>query len=139
LVTVKASNLLSRVPTTIHTLPAPITVNTKNRSFLIDLTFRNEFPHLLCHVWVLSVADMPVCLYWPVHVTVSYYIFPHIIFDNGSNFVTDKYSLIKDLLFQKTSTKLNENLIRFLKMVILIYIKLHVINLYTYYKLNGEL
>jgi hypothetical protein len=53
--------------------------------------------------------------------------------------VTDKYSLIKDLPFQKTSKKLNENLIRFLEIVILIYIKLHVINLHTYYKLNGVL
>jgi len=125
--------------TTIHTLPASITVNSKNTVFLIDLTFRNEFPHLLCCVWVLSVADTPFCLYWPVHVIVSYYIFPHIIFDNGSNFVTDKYSLINNLPFQNTSTKLHENLIRFLKMVILIYIKLHVINLHTYYKLNGML
>jgi hypothetical protein len=93
---------------------------------------------MLC-VWVLSVADTPVCLYWPVHVKISYYIFPHIIFDNWSNFVTDKYSLINNLAFQNTLTKLNENLIRFLEMVILIYIKLHVINLHTYYNLNRVL
>jgi len=116
-----------------------MTVNSKNTVFLINLTIRNEFPHLLCCVWVLSVADTPVCLYWPVHIKVSYYIFPHIIFDNGSNFVTDKYSLINNLPFQNTSTKLNENLIRFLEMVILIYIKLHVINLHTYYDLNRVL
>jgi len=116
-----------------------MTVNSKNTVFLTDLTFRNEFPHLLCCVWVLSVADTPFCLYWPVHVIVSYYIFPHIIFDNGSNFVTDKYSLINNVPFQNTSIKLNENLIRLLEMVILIYIKLHVLNLHTYYKLNGVL
>jgi hypothetical protein len=139
LVTVKPSNVLSRLPTAIYTLPASMTDNSKNTVFLINLTFRNDFPHLLCYVWVLSVAVTPFRLYWPVHVPVPYYIFPHIIFDNGSNFVTDKYSLINNLLFQNTSTKLNENLIRFLEMFILIYIKLHVINLHTYYKLNGVL
>ena len=44
-----------------------------NTVFLTDLTFRNEFPHLLCCVWVLSVEDTPFCLIWPVHIIVSYY------------------------------------------------------------------
>jgi hypothetical protein len=136
MVTAKASNLLSRLPKSIHTLPTSMTVNSKNTVFLIDLTFMNVSPHLLCCVWIISVVDTSSCLNWPVHVTVSYYTFPHFIFENQSNFVTDTYLLINNLPFHNTSTKLNANSVRFLKMVILIYIKLHVINLNTYYTLN---
>jgi hypothetical protein len=111
-----------------------MTVNSNKTVLLSDLTFRTEFHHLLCCVWVLSVTDTPSCLYCPVCIIVSCNIFPHIIFENRRNYVTDAYSLINNLPVQNTSTQLNENLIRFLEMVIL---KHDVINLHTYCKLNG--